>query len=100
MQIHELSIKIMKEEACTTIGRTLGVVEQVEGIEDGRVNSDFMRLRVNIDIRQPLCRGRKVGTAGGEVHWVSFKYERLTNFCYWCGLITHGEQDCEIWLRS
>lgn len=100
VQIHELPVKMMKEEACTTIGRTLGVVEQVEGIEEGRVRGDFMRIRVNIDIRQLLCRGRKVGTAGGDVHWVSFKYERLTNFCYRCELITHGEQDCEIWLRS
>jgi hypothetical protein len=31
---------------------------------------------------------------------VSFKYERLPNFYYWCGLLTHDEKECEIWLRS
>ena len=31
--------------------------------------------------------------------WVSFKYERLPNFFYRCGLLTHSDTDCEDWLR-
>jgi hypothetical protein len=38
-------------------------------------------------------------TNGGE-GWVSFRYERLPNFCYWCGIPTHGEKDCEAWLKT
>ena len=30
--------------------------------------------------------------------WVSFKYEKLTNFCYWCGMVSHNEKECEKWL--
>ncbi len=30
----------------------------------------------------------------GNSGWVSFKYERLPNFCYQCGLLTHGDKDC------
>ena len=33
-----------------------------------------------------------------EEIWVSFKYEKLPNFCYWCGLVSHDEKDCEVWL--
>lgn len=29
---------------------------------------------------------------------VGLKYECLPNFCYWCGQVTHGERDCELWL--
>uniref|UniRef100_A0A2N9IFR8 Uncharacterized protein n=1 Tax=Fagus sylvatica TaxID=28930 RepID=A0A2N9IFR8_FAGSY len=32
--------------------------------------------------------------------WVSLKYERLPTFCYWCGIISHGDRDCEVWLKS
>uniref|UniRef100_A0A2N9HCL8 Reverse transcriptase domain-containing protein n=1 Tax=Fagus sylvatica TaxID=28930 RepID=A0A2N9HCL8_FAGSY len=100
VQIHDLPVKMMKPAACARIGSTLGVLEQVEDVGEGQSKGSFMRVRVTIDIRQPLCRGRKVGLGGTGECWVSFKYERLTNFCYWCGRITHGEKDCEIWLRS
>jgi hypothetical protein len=100
VQIHDLPVKMMKPAACARIGSTLGVLEQVEDVGEGQSKGSFMRVRVTIDIRQPLCRGRKVGLGGTGECWVSFRYERLTNFCYWCGRITHGEKDCEIWLRS
>jgi hypothetical protein len=32
--------------------------------------------------------------------WVSFKFERLPNFCYHCGLLTHDVKDCDEWIRS
>ena len=31
---------------------------------------------------------------------MSFKYERLPIFCYWCGLLCHDDRDCELWLKS
>uniref|UniRef100_A0A2N9HN71 Reverse transcriptase domain-containing protein n=1 Tax=Fagus sylvatica TaxID=28930 RepID=A0A2N9HN71_FAGSY len=100
VQIHDLPVKMMKPAACARIGSTLGTLEHVEDVGEGHSKGSFMRVRVAIDIRQPLCRGRKVGLGGKGECWVSFRYERLTNFCYWCGRITHGEKDCEIWLRS
>ena len=32
--------------------------------------------------------------------WVSFKYERPPSICYWCGCLTHGDKDCELWINS
>ena len=43
---------------------------------------DFMRVRVIIDISKPLSRGQKITLDDDSVCWVSFKYERLPNFCY------------------
>lgn len=60
----------------------------------------FIRVRVLIDIMKPLCRGRLITLEDGTEHWVSFKYERLTNLCYWCGCLTHDDRDCEVWIDS
>ena len=59
-----------------------------------------MRVRVQLDVTQPLCRGRKIWLGGEQDHWVSFKFERLPIFCYWCGQISHDDRDCAIWLNS
>ena len=59
-----------------------------------------MRVRVTLDVYQPLCRGRVIKLEDGEKIWVSFKYERLPNICYWCGCLDHGDKDCDIWIQS
>ena len=53
-----------------------------------------------INISRPLCRGRLITLDDGKEHWVLFKYERLTNLCYWCGCPTHVDRDCEFWIES
>lgn len=58
-----------------------------------------MRVKVKVDVTKPLCRGRKIGLCNGEEIWVSFKYERLPNLCYWCGQLTHHDNECFVWLK-
>ena len=53
-------------------------------------------MRVSIDISKPLLRCRKLWVEGKQISWVGFKFERLPNFCYWCGRVTHGE----VWLSG
>ena len=60
----------------------------------------FIRVRVALNISLPLCRGRLITLDNNEAHWVSFRYERLPNVCYWCGCLTHPDKDCEKWIES
>ena len=62
-----------------------GEVVTMGAVEEDYESSHFVRVRVRIDITKPLCRGRKIGLSNGEEGWVSFKYEHLSNLCYWCG---------------
>ena len=64
------------------------------------VGGDFLRVHVEIDVSKPLCRGRKVALDDNNEQWISFKYEKLPNFCYWCGLISHDGKDCDLWLAG
>ena len=100
VQIHDLPVRCMTSGVCGRIRKTLGHVEQVEEFNEGRGGGNFMRIRVQLDITQPLCRGRKIRLGGEQDHWVSFKFERLPIFCYWCGQISHDDRDCAIWLNS
>ena len=55
---------------------------------------------MGINVSKPLCRGRKVLLGQGKEEWISFKYEKLPNFCYWCGLVSHDDKECSIYLAS
>ena len=78
-------MKFMTLEVAKKIGSVLGEVfaPMDSKIFDG---GHFIRIQVSIDLSLPLCRGRLifVGEEGKQV-WISFKYERLLNMCYWCG---------------
>ena len=60
----------------------------------------FLHIQVSIDLTLPLCRGRLVSLNKDKQVWVSFKYERLPNICYWCGRLTHDDKDCDLWVES
>ena len=83
------------EDLCEVVGSVCRV-EDVNKMDGG----SFIRVRVLININTPLCRGWRFFSSQGEQGWVSFKYERLPNLCYWCGCLSHGDRDCEIWLDS
>ena len=83
------------EKICGGVGE---VIKQSDSkVYDG---GNFIRVKVSIDITMPLCRGRIIKLKDDKQVWVSFKYERLPNICYWCGRLTHNDKDCEIWIES
>ena len=100
VQIHGLPIRRMSKVTAEDIGRTLGIVEHVDNSSSGDCRGKCIRVRVNIDITQPLCRGRMVNLGGQKPQRISFQYESLPIFCYWCGLLNHDKEDCALWLRS
>ena len=59
-----------------------------------------MRVRVSLNILEPICRGRRVTFRKNLEGWISFSYELLPNICYWCGRFTHDDKECSIWLQS
>nr|XP_023873164.1 uncharacterized protein LOC111985746 [Quercus suber] len=100
VQIHNIPKRSLKVEVGELIGKTIGRVIQVADSEDDGPGSEFLRVRINIDISKPLLRCSKLRSKGKQVGWVGLKYERLPNFCYWCGRVTYRERDCEVWLRG
>uniref|UniRef100_A0A2N9IQD1 CCHC-type domain-containing protein n=1 Tax=Fagus sylvatica TaxID=28930 RepID=A0A2N9IQD1_FAGSY len=77
-----------------------GLVEKVAASDDECGGENCMRVRVRMEVNRPLCRGRLVNLDEGKQGWVAFRYERLPNFCYWCGCLDHVEKDCDIGLQQ
>nr|XP_023870320.1 uncharacterized protein LOC111982935 [Quercus suber] len=99
VQIHNLPFQLLTVEAAYSIGETIGKVSRPKDIEEMK-GGNFMRVRVEIDITKPLCRGRKISWDQSGEGWAVFMYERLPNICYWCGLLSHDNKDCDLWLSS
>lgn len=53
-----------------------------------------MRIRIRLDVRKPLKRKKKIKRKNGSEFVVTCKYERLGDFCFVCGLVTHTERFC------
>ena len=60
VQVHNLPIQHMSKVNAKAIGGTLGVVEQVDIGPMGDCRGQCLRVKINVDISQPLCRGRMV----------------------------------------
>ena len=100
IQIHDLPIHCLNSETREAIGSSLGTPLLMTDLEGEGGKGNYLRVRVKIDITKPLNRVRKVWSEGVVIGCAILKYERLPNFCYWCGLVSHDDRDCEHWLWS
>lgn len=56
-----------------------------------QVKGSYMRIRVQIDVCEVLKRGMRVLLEKDDIFViVRFQYEWLPNFCFYCGIIDHG----------
>ena len=75
-----------KDESYRSIGLALGEVDYVD-VENRRV-------RVHINVDEPLQFKRKAGYANGDVINVTLNYKELHRYCYTCKRISHEEGTC------
>ena len=94
IQIFNLPLMSRTEETGWAIGSSLGEVMEVDVPDSGVIWGKRLRVRVRIDVTNRLIWGKKISIEEGEARWVQFKYERLLNFCYRCGLLSHALKDC------
>ncbi|KAJ4841493.1 hypothetical protein Tsubulata_011851 [Turnera subulata] len=91
--IHDLPFQYRDPKIAMMIGKKLGFLMEVYE-EEGWDMETFFRVRVLIDLGQPLHRSLTVSLPQGEPFYVLFKYEGLPNFCLVCGWLGHTMKDC------
>ena len=82
IQIHNLPLSCMNKNNVVAIGNTLDEVEQADASPSRDCRGHYVQVHININITQPLCRGRNVDLRDLESLWISLKYERMPIFCY------------------
>ncbi|KAF5454481.1 hypothetical protein F2P56_024141 [Juglans regia] len=95
VQFHNLSLIGTSLECGEKMGRSLGVVEEVEVDGDDVGWGMFLRVKVLLDLKKPLARGRTI-TLQGVKTWIPIKYEKLLCFSMQCGRIIQEEEGCPV----
>lgn len=93
VRMYNLPLACMSTDIGLKIGSSVGVVEDVDVVDDGVGWGEFLRVRICLDLSKPLARGRMLKLRGDSV-WVAFQYEKLPKFCFRCGVIRQGAQGC------
>jgi hypothetical protein len=77
------------------IGQRLGKILEVDDLDNiSLIYQHFLRFRVALDTSRPLLPGFHLPRPGKEPLWISFKYERLGDYCTLCGIIGHNKIRC------
>ena len=90
-----MPLKCKTKETRWAIGPKLGTVMKVD-VSDSLVQwGKCLRVRVRIDVTKKTSTRKKDYYRRRREQGVNFKYERLPNFCYRCGLLSHALRDCK-----
>jgi hypothetical protein len=77
-----------------SIGALLGRVEAVEFYEYPGKNR-IIKIKVAINIHNPIQTSIHVGNPIDGTTWIDYRYEKLPQICYKCGIIGHADNLCQ-----
>ncbi|XP_056860041.1 uncharacterized protein LOC130508511 [Raphanus sativus] len=97
IQIRGIPLQFMNREVIVNVARAMRQQYiQMDYNEENGGRQDFVRVRLNWNINQPLRFQRNFQFTPGVNTLLRFQYERLRGFCELCGLITHDTGACVI----
>lgn len=99
LQIHDLPSGFMTELVGKQLGDFFGEFIEYDHKNNASLWREYMRIKVKLDVRKPLKRKKKIIRRNGSEVIVSCKYERLGDFCFTCGIMSHTERYCSKFLN-
>ncbi|KAK5836589.1 hypothetical protein PVK06_012383 [Gossypium arboreum] len=96
VQVHELPTGIFLKFIVRQLEDFIGKFLEYDSKSLSRGVRNFFRIKVQLDIRRPLKWKKNIMFASENCTYVSFKYERLTIFCFYCGCLRHNDSFCHI----
>ena len=96
VQVHGLPTLWRTENNLKKIGSYLGQVLEADIVGGpGGSWKKFLWVWVYIPIEKPLLPSFLLPQPNKSDIWIGFKYEKLADICYECGIIGHEERSCE-----
>ena len=93
VQIHNLPIMCMNKDVVTEVGKKIGKVEEIDTNEAGECIGQFARVRISINVTQPLKKVVFVQVDGNKIPMLVL-YEKLLDFYFCCAHIGHQYREC------
>jgi hypothetical protein len=94
-RIHKLPTRLMRADRGLEIAKPLGVVKKVEADDMGRCWGSYMRVRLEVNVNEPLLRWVTVSSSRLQTSSrYEVQYERLPLYCFSCGLLGHSTLVC------
>ena len=94
IQIYDLPSGFMSEAVGKQLGNFFGEFLVYDAKNNSSLWREYMRIKIKLDVRKPLKREKKITRKNGSEFVVLCKYERLGDFCFACGLLSHTERFC------
>ncbi|CAN0874901.1 hypothetical protein LINGRAHAP2_LOCUS10518 [Linum grandiflorum] len=98
-EVHNLPFGYFSEQVGRALGDFVGRYSEYDEKNAIAYPDAYMRIRVILDVRVPLRQERLVTLHGGRDTTCRFRYECLHTFCFFCGILGHKEQQCELRYR-
>lgn len=89
IQIHDLPVGYMTEFVGKQLDNFFGTFLQYDSKNNSSIWREFMCLKIQVDIRKLLKRRNKICKKDKTSIVVHCKYEKLGDFYFLCGLLSH-----------
>ncbi|MBA0868969.1 hypothetical protein Goshw_021310 [Gossypium schwendimanii] len=96
LRIYNIPIELMDRQTALDIGNAIGELVAIDWKDRNGGWTEFIRIKVKINVLNPLRRVVKLVDKDGTETIGVLKYERLPDFCYECGKIGHTVKTCTI----
>lgn len=96
VQIHGFPPMYMHEGTTRLVGSKIGKIHNSSLNRKCVVAQRYLKLRMDINIENPIPAGFFFGKREGYEVWIQFKYKILLDYCYTCGMLNHVVGRCFI----
>lgn len=96
VQVYDLPKGFISENILKSVGDYIGKFMKADPANYDGTWKAYVRIRIMMNVLKPLKRRMKIKREGGSWIWINFKYERLSTFCFVCGMIGHTERECSV----
>lgn len=94
IQIHGLPPMFLHEQTAEMLGSKIGIIHNESINMRSVIVQRYLRFRVDIQVENPLSAGFFLEREDGDI-WIQFKFERLLDYYYKCGVLQHVTGRCK-----
>ncbi|KAK5819926.1 hypothetical protein PVK06_024960 [Gossypium arboreum] len=94
LRIYNIPIELMDRQLALDVGNAIEELVVIDWNDRNGGWTEFMRIKVKIDVLNPLRKVVRMIDKAGQEKIGLIKYERLPEFCYACGVIGHTMKTC------